>query len=604
MAMGDEAGEGKVTLSGAVHRVQLTLLDGGPCTDRRLFSAGALLSRADYEDVVVERGLAGLCGYPPCPNPLPAGRPRRGRYRVSLSEHKVFDLEETYKFCSEPCVVRSRAFSGSLQPDRPLSAGPLKVAEALRQFEGLSSEERAGPGQEDGDFGFSKLTIHEKSVAPAGEVSAEEWIGPSNAIEGYVPQRDRNQGADSKPKKETKPKTKPKLAKGGTDTEMKGSDFTSTIIVGDPLGVAPPAPASSVPALSVLEQGVRKLEHGACVEEGLEEPPALKSSLKSSREKMPNRTVRWADEEKLESSAETEASVVREVSKQRMVSGSFASLNEEDDDSSQRHASAEACVAALIQAADAVASGDSECGNAATEAGVIILPPPHDSEERDSEAEEDIMEFDQGFVKWPKKTVLLDSDMFEVEDSWHDTPPEGFSLTLSPFATMWNALFGWITCSSLAFVYGKEESLQDDFLCVNGREYPDKIVLGDGRSSEIKQTMAGCIARSLPHLVTDLHLRTPVSSIEKAMGHLLETMSFVDALPPFKIKQWRVIVLLFVDALSVHRIPAVSPQTISSRHLLQKVLSAAQVSGEEYESMKDILLPLGRVPQFSAQSGG
>lgn len=83
---------------------------------------------------------------------------------------------------------------------------------------------------------------------------------------------------------------------------------------------------------------------------------------------------------------------------------------------------------------------------------------------------------------------------------------------------MWNALFGWVTCSSLAFIYGKdEEDPQDELLCVNGREYPGKVALKDGRSSEIKQTMAACIARALPPLATDLHLRIPVSSIEKAM---------------------------------------------------------------------------------------
>ena len=40
-------------------------------------------------------------------------------------------------------------------------------------------------------------------------------------------------------------------------------------------------------------------------------------------------------------------------------------------------------------------------------------------------------EIDRDVLKWPKKTVLLDTDMFEVDDSWHDTPPEGFSLTVS-----------------------------------------------------------------------------------------------------------------------------------------------------------------------------
>lgn len=46
----------------------------------------------------------------------------------------------------------------------------------------------------DGDLGISSLTIRERSDAEKGEVSLDEWIGPSNAIEGYVPNYDRNRG--------------------------------------------------------------------------------------------------------------------------------------------------------------------------------------------------------------------------------------------------------------------------------------------------------------------------------------------------------------------------------------------------------------------------
>lgn len=61
------------------------------------------------------------------------------------------------------------------------------------------------------------------------------------------------------------------------------------------------------------------------------------------------------------------------------------------------------------------------------------MPQPQYVKEGNAEADEDTFEFDRGFVKWPKKTVLLDTDMFEVEDSWHDTPPEGFSLMVCFF---------------------------------------------------------------------------------------------------------------------------------------------------------------------------
>ena len=88
---------------------------------------------------------------------------------------------------------------------------------------------------------------------------------------------------------------------------------------------------------------------------------------------------------------------------------------------------------------------------------------------------------------------------------------------LSPFATMWNALFTWITSSSLAYIYGRDESFHEEYLSVNGREYPRKIVLADGRSSEIKQTLASCLARALPTVVTELRLPIPTSTLEQGM---------------------------------------------------------------------------------------
>lgn len=88
---------------------------------------------------------------------------------------------------------------------------------------------------------------------------------------------------------------------------------------------------------------------------------------------------------------------------------------------------------------------------------------------------------------------------------------------LSPFATMWNTLFSWTTSSSLAYIYGRDESFQEEYLSVNGREYPCKVVLADGRSSEIKQTLASCLARALPTLVAVLRLPIPVSTMEQGM---------------------------------------------------------------------------------------
>lgn len=85
---------------------------------------------------------------------------------------------------------------------------------------------------------------------------------------------------------------------------------------------------------------------------------------------------------------------------------------------------------------------------------------------------------------------------------------------------MWNALFTWITSSTLAYIYGKDDSFHEEFLYVNGRGYPHKIVLADGRSSEIKQTVGESLSRALPEIVAELGL--PLSSLEKGMVWIFE----------------------------------------------------------------------------------
>uniref|UniRef100_A0A0A9ECF2 Uncharacterized protein n=1 Tax=Arundo donax TaxID=35708 RepID=A0A0A9ECF2_ARUDO len=183
--------------------------------------------------------------------------------------------------------------------------------------------------------------------------------------------------------------------------------------------------------------------------------------------------------------------------------------------------------------------------------------------------------------------------MFEVDDSWHDTPPEGFSLTLSAFATMWAALFGWISQSSLAYVYGLDGGSMEELLIANGREYPEKIVLKDGHSSEIRKALDTCVCNALPVLISNLRLQIPVSKLEITLGYLIDTMSFIDALPSLRSRQWQVVVLVLLDALSIHQLPVLAP-VISNSKLLQKVSNAAQVSREEYDSMVDLFLPFGR----------
>ena len=75
-----------------------------------------------------------------------------------------------------------------------------------------------------------------------------------------------------------------------------------------------------------------------------------------------------------------------------------------------------------------------------SEAGIIILPHPHDVHEGESPKDADMLEPEPVPLKWPRKPGISHSDIFDSDDSWYDTPPEGFSLTVSPLFTYCNSV--------------------------------------------------------------------------------------------------------------------------------------------------------------------
>ncbi|CAN6484918.1 unnamed protein product [Victoria cruziana] len=606
----------------AVYKLQLALLDG--ITDeRRLLLCGSLLSRSDYEDVVTERTISNLCGCPLCDNHLPSERPKKGRYRISLKEHRVYDLTESFLYCSPGCLFKSRAFSETLNAERCTDLDIDKISRVLTAFSEGGSTETVG--EEDG-LGVHQLKILEKlDLNAKGEVPREDCLGPSDAIEGYVPQKDWSRPSKTPIFKKTGEGPKNEMTAGSSPKGQKcpkgNSDkFASTIIIGTECSHDQSLSVTSSCIISPDVVGASRKENQTTERKIDPKKAKLKSCLKSSSGRATTSRIKWADEagDKNEvplcSDAGSSSQSVNSVDALLdSCHGEFETTHEssegadiplgDDVECCSRLASATACAAALSEAAEAMASGKYDFNDSVSKAGIIIIPHDHDTNEVNlKEVTEEILPaHDQAP---PSKLTSLNSDIFDISNSFYDSPPEGFSLTLSSFATMWMALFGWITASSLVYIYGREESAVDDFLFVNGREYPRKIVIGDGLSSEIKQTLAGCLSRALPGLVASLRVATPISTLEQAMGLLLDTMSFFDPVPSLRTKQWHVIVLLFLDALSVHRVPSLAPCMASRTMLSHKVLDAAQISIEEYDVMKNLILPLGRDLGFSAQSGG
>ncbi|GAQ83472.1 hypothetical protein KFL_001500020 [Klebsormidium nitens] len=186
----------------AVFEAQMALLEG-PTTDKQLQASRRLLPKSDYDDIIEERAIAGVCGYPLCDNVLPQKDSRKGHYRISLAHKRVFDTSDTVRFCGLDHVVRSGAFRASLEDERPL----LPTGDELQAIVATVTG-RPGGAEKRASFQAADVTKRRpeeegSSASPAvmsatlvertpGDVSADvsaPEAGQSDAIEGYVPRR-------------------------------------------------------------------------------------------------------------------------------------------------------------------------------------------------------------------------------------------------------------------------------------------------------------------------------------------------------------------------------------------------------------------------------
>ncbi|KAL9686910.1 hypothetical protein QQ045_031304 [Rhodiola kirilowii] len=577
----------------AVYKIQLSLLDGIQ-EKHSLILAGSLISRADYNDVVTERTIVNLCGYPLCRNKLPAERQSKGRYRVSIKEHKVFDLQEKYAYCSSTCVVNSRAFAVSLQDERSSDSNLTRIENVMRKFAGLSVEAKCE------ELGVSKLMIQEKNDLNGENMPLVNCVGASNAIEGYVPRTDHSSQPSHSRKQKKVSKAKQTAKQASFFNDM---NFTSCIITGDEYSVSKvPSSTSSMPGIPMETPNSNNADHQFTILEASHDPSTdsmetnarvsefrknriltedkhvvteigarliagptgatenfcadgvsnlcesiHKSSLKSSGSRKQTHSVSWADEQVGDHGKKNlcEIEELENVDSGKICIKAEAKAEDFNDDSNViRFASAEACATSLNQAAEAVASREADINDAVSEAGIIILPPHHDKGKAEATIDDGMVDLHTTAIKWPKKREVSVSGVLDSTDSWLDPPPDGFCLALSPFATMFLSIFASITSSSVAYIYGQDESSHEEYLSINGKEYPQKIILSGGGSSEIKLALAGYLSRALPGLVAELRLPVPVSNMEKALGGLLDTMTFIDPLPSLRMRQWQLITVV------------------------------------------------------------
>lgn len=63
------------------------------------------IDQSHYNDIVEERAITSLCGYPFCHVTL--GEIPKQKYHISVAQNKVYDITERKSFCSNKCYKSS-----------------------------------------------------------------------------------------------------------------------------------------------------------------------------------------------------------------------------------------------------------------------------------------------------------------------------------------------------------------------------------------------------------------------------------------------------------------------------------------------------------------
>uniref|UniRef100_A0A670YBC2 RNA polymerase II subunit B1 CTD phosphatase RPAP2 homolog n=1 Tax=Pseudonaja textilis TaxID=8673 RepID=A0A670YBC2_PSETE len=81
-------------------------------TEEFFVDCGRLITSSHYQDVVEERFIIKICGYPLCQNKLQ--KVPKQKYKISTKTNKVYDITERKRFCSNFCYKASKYFEGQI----------------------------------------------------------------------------------------------------------------------------------------------------------------------------------------------------------------------------------------------------------------------------------------------------------------------------------------------------------------------------------------------------------------------------------------------------------------------------------------------------------
>eukprot|EP00898_Chlorokybus_atmophyticus_P000538 jgi/Chlat1/1485/Chrsp12S02024 len=550
-----EAAEAIVAAARRAYEAQERLLEAD-VTPAVLNECAKHITLDHYKDVVEERAIAHMCGYPLCGNALNKQPQRRGRYRISLKEKKVYDTSTDDQFCSPEHAIASDHFGRGLQN------GAIPSVPVEQQMQAHSRV----------DTNLLVQAVQEHAQ-PQAHAQLDQHVGPAEAVDGYMPKH--------RPPRQRKSLTVTDAATGA-NKQSAGAETQ-------------PVNASN-----------NSLKDTQVATESMQVDQSHDTNM-SSKEEKPKRRVSWADggpfekedgqglplpdqtwngpkatvKERTVDSADS-VEVAGDSQKDSSLSTAFSQLHvERPDDTANEQA-----VASQLQV---YSPEDAKPAGVVLPAAVVAGVPTQQRLESAEQmaaalasmAEQAIADDDDqelpstSYQQTGNNRLVAQHQAPKAERSeWYGPPPKGFSLQLSPFASLYMSLEEWVTVHTRRYIQGLPPEL-----------HPEDIgVEVEPSALEIRRTFSSWVARSLPVVVRDLRIATPVSVLESTLAKLLQTCHFTTALPAFNAQQWRLVTMLLLDVLSLHHIPFLQ-STFQAPTAVAKVVAAAGFSSEEYNAL-------------------
>ncbi|XP_016052675.1 PREDICTED: putative RNA polymerase II subunit B1 CTD phosphatase RPAP2 isoform X2 [Miniopterus natalensis] len=157
----------------ALHIVEQLLEEN--ITEEFLKECGKFITPAHYSDVVDERSIIKLCGYPLCHKRL--GIVPKQKYKISTRTNKVYDITERKCFCSNFCYKASKFFEAQI-PKTPVW---VREEERHPDFQLLQEGQSGHSGEE---VQFCSKAIETSDVDSPGHFE-KEYDSDSSSTHGY-----------------------------------------------------------------------------------------------------------------------------------------------------------------------------------------------------------------------------------------------------------------------------------------------------------------------------------------------------------------------------------------------------------------------------------